>query len=81
MSNQDIIAILKRNDIRTLGDLDAWAHARRLSRWQALAVLVGVEAADRVFGSLAVRMVGLSASGNHWQSQYQTTGDQGGALL
>jgi len=62
MSNQDIIAILKQNGIRTIGDLDAWPRVRRLNRWQALGVLVGVEAADRVFGALAVRL----ARGDHW---------------
>lgn len=56
MTNQDIIATLRRSDIRTIGDLDSWARVRRLSRWQALAVLVGVEAADRIFGALAVKL-------------------------
>jgi hypothetical protein len=81
MSNQDIIATLKRNGIATIGDLDSWARVRRLNRWQALGVLVGVEAADRVFGALAVRLVRLESSGDHWQTQYQSTGDRGGALL
>jgi hypothetical protein len=56
MTNQQILTTLKRADIKTLADLDRWAAIRRLSRWEALGVLVGVEAADRVLGALAVSM-------------------------
>jgi hypothetical protein len=52
MSDQDILATLHRNEIRTLGDLDRWRTLRRLSRWQALGVLVGVSAADHVMTRL-----------------------------
>jgi hypothetical protein len=77
MSNQQIIDTLKRAGVRTLGDLDSWARVRGYSRQEALGVLVGVEAADLILGLLAVRM----ARGDHFKSQYQTTGDRGGALL
>ena len=56
MTNDQILAALARHDIKTVGDLDAWAQIRELSRWHALAQLVGEEAADRIFGALAVKM-------------------------
>lgn len=54
MTNQQTITILAKNQIHTIGDLDAWARARRLSRWEALSVLVGVDAANLIIGLLAV---------------------------
>lgn len=57
MSNQDIITTLRSHEIKTVGDLDHYASIRQLSRWHALAQLVGEEAADRIFGALAVRML------------------------
>ncbi len=57
MNDPQILATLHRNKLRTLGDLDSWARVRRLSRWQALGVLVGVQAADRILGALAVRQL------------------------
>ena len=62
MTNQQILATLRKHDIKTVGDLDSWARVRKLSRWEALGVLVGVEAADRVLGALAVRMTRREAT-------------------
>lgn len=55
MSNQDIVTTLAKHEIKTVGDLDHYASIRALSRWHALAQLVGEEAADLVLGLLVVR--------------------------
>lgn len=62
MSSQQILATLHRNEIRTFGDLDHYASIRQISRWHALAQMVGEEAADRVFGLLAVKMARREAT-------------------
>lgn len=56
MTNEQILTTLHRHAIYTVGDLDHYAEIRRLSRWHALAQLVGAEAADLVMGLLAVRL-------------------------
>lgn len=56
MSNPEILTTLQRAEIRTVGDLDHYAEIRQLSRWHALAQLVGAEAADHVLAVLAVRL-------------------------
>lgn len=62
MTNDQILAALTRHDIKTVGDLDHFAEIRHLSRWHALAQIVGEEAADRVFGLLAVRIAQKEAT-------------------
>ncbi len=56
MSNQDILQTLNRHEIRTVGDLDHYASIRGLSRWHALAQLVGQDAADQIIAAVAVKM-------------------------
>ena len=56
MSDQEVLTTLRRHEIRTVGDLDHFASVRQLSRWHALAQLVGETAADRIIGALAVRI-------------------------
>lgn len=62
MTNTQILATLRQHEIRTVGDLDHYAEIRQLSRWHALAILVGAEAADRIFGKLAVRLANKEAT-------------------
>jgi hypothetical protein len=61
MTTTQILATLQNAGIVTLGDLDAWARARRFSRWQALAVILGVSTADRVLGALIVKFDEMEA--------------------
>lgn len=61
-TNQDILTTLHRHEIRTVRDLDHFADVRRLSRWHALAQLIGDEAADRVLDLLAVRLAERKAA-------------------
>jgi len=56
MNRQQILAALARHNIKTVGDLDHFAQVRGLSRWHALAQIVGEEAADRIFGEIAVKL-------------------------
>ena len=56
MSNPEILETLNRHEIKTVGDLDHYADIRQLSRWAALAQLVGQDAADHVLAVLAVRV-------------------------
>lgn len=62
MTNPEILATLRKHEIRTVGDLDHYASIRQLSRWHALAQLVGEEAADLVLGLLAVRIANKEAT-------------------
>lgn len=62
MTNSEILATLTQNEIRTLGDLDRWREPRSLSRWHALAQLVGQSAADYLLARLAVRIDELEAA-------------------
>ncbi len=56
MSNQEILAILLKHEIRTVGDLDHYADVRNISRWHALSQLVGQDAADRIIAAVAVKV-------------------------
>lgn len=42
VANPEILATLRKAEIHTVGNLDRWARVRRLSRWQALAVILEV---------------------------------------
>ena len=64
MNNDQILATLRQHEIKTLGDLDNYAEVRQVSRWHALALLIGQDAADKVFDNLVLRMA---------QSKGQTT--------
>lgn len=55
MTNPEILATLRKHEIRTVGDLDVWRESRRLSRREALAMMLGVSAADHVLTRMAVR--------------------------
>ncbi len=62
MTNEEILETLQRHEIRTVGDLDHYADIRQLSRWHALAQLVGQDGADLVLGLLALRVAQQSTS-------------------
>lgn len=57
MTSTEILATLHKAGIVTVGDLDAWARIRKLSRWEALSVILGVSAADHVLALLVVRQI------------------------